>query len=472
MHIINPMKHALLVALFISFIAGNLQATPFTVTTTTDNGNNATPTAGSLRAAIVASNAAGPGPNLINFTIAGTGPFTISPPVDLPNITVPVTINGYSQPGSSVNTLAQGDNAVLQIILNGSNYTVGDGLTTGNGLHFDIGSDGSVVRGLVINQWIDNGILIDTTNANITGVSIVGNFIGTDQTGTAAMPNRTGIALSSPTTFDAISTIIGTPAFADRNLVAGSLTMRGVDNYGNRGGCIFSFFGINSVIQNNYIGTDKTGTQALGNSLLGVFLWADTGTLVGGTSSTMSNIISGHLVYGMQIRACGSCTVQGNYIGTDISGTLALGNTNAGILMDDNQLANTGDSTGSTISNNLISGNGNGIQLGDNFLPGCTLNTIQNNKMGTDITGTKALPNTGFGLVVDDSQNTVTNNVISGNLGGGLLIYSILGTSTLVTGNLIGTDFSGTKTIPNGGNGVQIGLDSNLSAPSNNTIGA
>ena len=69
-----------------------------------------------------------------------------------------MTIDGYTQPGSSVNTLAQGDNAVLTIVLNGSNYTVGDGLATGNGLHFaplaNTSVDNSVVRGLVINQWL------------------------------------------------------------------------------------------------------------------------------------------------------------------------------------------------------------------------------------------------------------------------------------------------------------------------------
>jgi hypothetical protein len=469
------MRHALSIALLISLFAANLHAATFIVTNVNDSG------AGSLRAAITSVNASVDATNTINFNIPGTGPFTIAPATDLPTIVKNVTINGYSQPGSSVNTLAQGDNAVLQIVLNGSNYTVGDGLTTGNGLYFAAGSDGSVVKGLVINEWVDNGILVDTTNTNITGITIVGNFIGTNATGTAQMANRTGIALAAPGNFDPINTVIGTPAPADRNLIAGSLTTRGVDSYGVRGACIFSFFGINTTIQNNYIGTDKTGTKALGNSLLGLVLWAESGSTLGGSSANMGNIISGHLVYGLDLRACGACTIQNNYFGTDVSGTVALGNGNAGIYIRDNFQATVGGNVGSTISNNLISGNGlqgnallangNGIQCGDNVLPGAILNTITNNKIGTDITGLRALPNTGYGVIVDDSQNTVSNNIISGNLAGGVLIYSILGQSTVVTGNKIGTDFSGFLPIPNGGNGIQIGLDSNLSAPSNNIIG-
>ena len=172
MHIINPMRHAVSIALLVSFLAGSLQAAIFTVTTTADNGNNATPTAGSLRAAIKSSNAAGPGPNTINFNIGGSGPFTIQPPVDLPEISIPVTINGYSQSGASVNSLAQGNNAKLKIIINGNNYSVGDGFVTGNGLHFVAGSSNSVVMGLVINQWLANGILIDGTAGSVNGVSL------------------------------------------------------------------------------------------------------------------------------------------------------------------------------------------------------------------------------------------------------------------------------------------------------------
>src|SRR5712691_8400547 len=59
----------------------------------------------------------------IIFAIPGTGLQTIAPASNLPNITKPVVIDGYTQPGSSPNTLAVGDNAVIKIDLSGVNYS-------------------------------------------------------------------------------------------------------------------------------------------------------------------------------------------------------------------------------------------------------------------------------------------------------------------------------------------------------------
>src|SRR5271154_3403576 len=82
----------------------------YSVINTLDSG------AGSLRQAILDANvhANQGGPDLIAFNIAGTSVHTISPSTALPTITDPVIIDGYSQPGSSPNTLANGENAVLQ----------------------------------------------------------------------------------------------------------------------------------------------------------------------------------------------------------------------------------------------------------------------------------------------------------------------------------------------------------------------
>src|SRR5713226_2668330 len=112
----------------------------FTVTTTADNGSNSSPTPGSLREAIVNGNAVCGG--TINFNIPGSGVQTITPPASLPDITAPVTIDGYTQPGASPNTLGNGDNAVLLIELNGNGGS-GLSITTAN----------CTVRGLVINGF-------------------------------------------------------------------------------------------------------------------------------------------------------------------------------------------------------------------------------------------------------------------------------------------------------------------------------
>lgn len=470
--------------LFIAY-AAHIVATPFVVTTTVDNGNNVTPTAGSLRAAINGSNLV-TGPNTISFSIPTSDPgynainntWTIQPPVDLPNISKPVTIDGYAgNPGGATpNTLAQGDNAVLTIVLNGNNYLTGNGTTTGQGLHFVAGSSGSVVRGLVINQWLGNGILVDAASANITGISIVGCFIGTDASGMVQLANRTGIGLSGLTN-KCINTVIGTPALADRNIITGSFGPFVEDSYNIQGGGISSYFNSGTVIQNNYIGTDRNGRVALGNTILGMYLWQDLGDTIGGANSVDRNIISGCTIYGAYLRACSEVQIQGNYIGTDVTGTQPVGNGNAGVELEDS-FAAAGYTTGSSIIGNLISGNGAGVHIGQTFLPGAILNTVQGNFIGTDVSGSKALPNTRFGIEINDSRNTIggassgQRNIIAGNLQGGILIYGQTNTTqNLVNNNFIGTDLTGTTSLPNQANGIQIGLNGGFGGSSANTIG-
>src|SRR5262245_59923309 len=84
----------------------------YVVTNTSDSG------AGSLRQALLSANSSANVPDIINFNIPGPGPHTITPITPLPLATDPVVIDGYTQPGASPNTLINGDNAVLQIVVN------------------------------------------------------------------------------------------------------------------------------------------------------------------------------------------------------------------------------------------------------------------------------------------------------------------------------------------------------------------
>ncbi len=462
------MKPTLVAFLFIVLgVSCGAQAT-FVVTTIEDNGDNMNPTPGSLRAAINAVNESTSTNNSISFKITtGTAPFIIQPPTDLPTISNTVLIDGYTQPGSKVNSLPEGNNAILQIVINGSNYTVGDGNVTGNGLHFTTGSDGSVVRGLVINQWLENGILIDSVNGPVTGISVKGCFIGTDVSGMQEMANRTGIGFHG-----AQNTVIGTSDPADRNVIAGSFGFLVTDSYGIRGGSICSVRTRGTVIQNNYIGTDKSGTIALGNSLMGLSSFVDTGILVGG-GALERNIISGSAIYGLIFISTNGATIQGNYIGTDVTGTQSLGNANAGIELERG-------SSGNSILKNLISGNGTGIRIGQNEYspPTAMLNIVQGNYIGTDASGGKTLQNTRYGIEINNNQNTIggteagQENVISGNGMGGILIYSTPNaTGNLVLNNYIGTDRTGTIPLANQGNGIQLGLNGGLGGTSDNSIG-
>ena len=102
---------------------------------------------GSLRQAITDANA-NAGADIIHFNIPGSGVHTITLATKLPNITDPVTIDGYSQPGASVNTqpLSQGSNAVILIEVDGEN------LTPGNGDGVSVLANMVTIRGLAINR--------------------------------------------------------------------------------------------------------------------------------------------------------------------------------------------------------------------------------------------------------------------------------------------------------------------------------
>lgn len=465
------MRHAMSIALLAVIIQLSSNAATFTVTTIADNGNNMAPTPGSLREAILNVNAA-VGPHTIEFNIPGTPPFIIQPPVDLPFINETVTIDGYTQPGAAENTLFQGNNAIILIVLNGSNYTVGDGISTGNGLVLsplaNTMVDNSVIRGLAINGWLGSGILLDATNADINNVQIIGNYIGTDYTGTTEVANRTGIGLSSVGDFTVNDTIIGTFLPSNRNIIAGSFALF-PDDYGIRGACISSVLSKGTTIVNNYIGTDKTGTIALGNSLQGIYLIGENATIQG-TSNFDRNIISGHVMFGLRLRGC-NAFVENNYIGTDVTGQVALGNQNAGIEIDDDYTTN-GFTQANTITNNLISGNGDGALIGSTILFGANDNIFSNNKVGTDYSGRLRLGNTRNGVVVLEARNTIHDNVVSANDQNGFLIYSFTATENTLTHNLIGTDLLGIHPLGNGAHGIQLGLYNLFGTDaSDNTIG-
>jgi len=366
----------------------------FTVTTTADSG------VGSLRQAILNSNATTPGPNTINFNIPATDPncnatthvCTISPLTALSVITTPVTINGYTQTGASANTnpTTKGLNTVLKIQLSGAMSAGGVGL--------QIGVSNCTVQGLVINSWSAFGIYdnVPTSQNNV----IAGNFIGTDPTGTVARPNGgSGVFLENG---PSDNTVGGTTPAA-RNLISGN---------GNIGVAIQ---GNTNIVQGNLIGTDITGKVALGNSGRGVNVQSGAGNLVGGTTVAARNIISGNTnANGVDTFASGSTlTVQGNFIGTDVTGTVALPNSGGdGIdLYTTNNVIGGLTTKPGTPPGNLISANGRaGVKVA-----GGSRNLIQGNIIGADITGTKPLGNHDLAIYIpDNGGNPSHDNTIGG----------------------------------------------------------
>ena len=148
--------------------------------------------------------------------------------------------------------------------------------------------------------------------------------------------------------------------------------------------------------------------------------------IIGGTGSGEGNIISGNGLTGVSIGGPDSIgnVVQGNSIGTDVSGAVAIGNAMHGIV-----IAAPGNTIGgaSARAGNLFSGNhGNGIAVGGSHASG---NLVQGNSIGTDISGESALPNGDCGVALGScSQNTIggssaARNIIRDNNGTGITLH-------------------------------------------------
>ena len=288
------------------------------------------------------------------------------------------------------------------------------------------------------------------------------------------------------------------------------------------------------VVEGNKIGTDVSGTVALGNVYSGIQI--DSGALdntIGGTVDGAGNVISGNADFGIEFSGTSNNLVINNTIGmtADLSG--GLGNGVNGINIENGSTANTIGGTGIEMGNrvvctdpgfaaiaignngdgsndNLILGNtiglngagtaalgvGNGIYIGSdhntvggtvagarNYIVGASGftaiwlnssgsfdNVIEGNYVGLTTDGT-ASAGGGTGFAIGSAHdNTIggtasgAGNVISGNAGDGLYLQDA--DANLIAGNLIGTDATGSYAVPNGSDGIQLAQGS-----ANNTIG-
>jgi titin len=442
----------------------------------------------SLRQAIEDVNADST-PDVIDFNLGNGGHQVITLASALPAITNAVTIDGTSQPGfthTSQGIIRNGlppgfspgpattlDQPLVEISGNVPNVNFLDlhapncvvkglvlnDLSNGYGAAIDDEGGGAVIQGNYIGtDWTGSvaaptGSILGQTSLSIgihagtsgliggtalgqgnligdftygvlvprsSSVLIEGNFVGTNAAGTAAIPNNWGVAVDSDSGPGGL--LVGGPAPGAGNLISGNMTsgIAGDDHTG-------------VTIQGNEIGTDITGTKAVLNSS---GIDSTVGSLIGGTAAGAGNLISGN-TYG--IYSHGRDVVQGNFIGTDITGTVALGN-RSGV-----SAGYGGDTIGGTTpaARNIISGNYANIGA-DNAL-------IEGNYIGTDVTGEAAVgqPGGSGGIFGADGctiggTSPGAGNLISGN-GYGLRYV----TNSLIQGNFIGTNKEGTKSIGN-----------------------
>jgi CSLREA domain-containing protein len=210
-----------------------------------------------------------------------------------------------------------------------------------------------------------------------------------------------------------------------------------------------------NTIQGNYIGTDPTGTTAAGNGAFGIT--SPGGNNIGGLAAGEGNVISGN-GFGSPsgfggISLGAADVVSGNKIGTNAAGTAAIANKPYGIV------ANSGG--GHFIEANLISGNTEvGVGLFNSANDGSTL---KGNKIGTDAAGTSPVANGSHGieLCCGAGNNTVggtdlgDSNVIAYNGGAGVTVHGVPSGSTGANGNRI----TGNSIHDNTGLGIDLGND-------------
>ncbi len=239
----------------------------------------------------------------------------------------------------------------------------------------------------------------------------------------------------------------------------GDVTVRGlvINRFSSHG--IF-VDGDDNTFQCNIIGADPTGTLDRGNGQIGIFINGTSNNLVGGALPTQRNLISAN---GEQLRVAGANNnvIQGNYLGTNVTGTAPLGFTNIGMLLTggDNLVGGTtgvtpgGACTGAC---NLFGGYSfAGIDLA---APSGANNQIEGNYFGLNVNGA-AMP--GFfgstGIWINGSAN---NNTIGGTAGGAGNVFAGQSTQAIwidgagadsnqIVGNIMGTNSAGTVAIPN-----------------------
>ena len=268
--------------------------------------------------------------------------------------------------------------------------------------------------------------------------AVQGNLIGVNATGTAALGNQGH----------------GVIANANLSLVGGTEAGNGNIISANTGDGVRVTSGA-VLVQGNYIGTDITGTLDLGNGANGVYVFAAGSIQIGGSDSGARNVISGNQLVGVFIEdGSDDVSVYGNFIGTNAAGMAPIKNIKAGIAAYGTNIQIGAAFEG---GRNVISGNGG---------PGIAVVTtasgvkIQNNYIGTNVSGTVAIGNrNGIEAPMNPGSNVLIGgspvdegNLISGNQELGIL----LGSDVKVQGNKIGTDAAGTGPLGNGCYGIQI----------------
>ena len=507
------MRSATVLALCLG-IHGSLAGATFTVTTSADIGP------GSLREAILEANGH-PGSDTIAFAIGDPGSqHVIEPASALPVISDPVLLDGWSQggpayagsplveirggsAGSHVSCLriisghctvrglaitgfTSGQAAGIRLETGGTNWILGnhigldpagttraanakgiwiEGGSSANRIGTDADGVADAAERNVISGNVQENIAIFGTNS--VGNRIMGNFIGLNAAGTAAIgTNSQSVAAIGILIQQAAHNVIGTDGDGQGDALEGNVIAGNTYNIQLAGSPPSRL----NRIAGNRIGTNPDGTARIGPQSEGVRLVATEEAVIGtdgdGISDALEgNLISGHADWGVLLSqsAANRNVIAGNRIGTDAAGLMAITNGFGGSPRGGVHLASAGNRLGSNLDGvsddlerNLISGNGgnaSGVYLQSLQTPDAPTNSIVGNWIVVDATGLSALPN-GTGISGGHwVPLVIRDNVISGNRFEGIQ-GSLHG--TVILGNRIGVAADGTTAMGNGYTGIAL----------------
>ncbi len=385
-----------------------------------------------------------------------TSPMTIALESELPsltraNITIDasnagVILDGSGTPEGTVGLTITSDGNVVRglqilhfpwsgiIIQGGQNNTVGGDRAVGTG---------PIGQGNFISGSQDANVLISGTGGDYN--VITGNLIGADPIGTFAL------CLTPPAEEKPTGVGIYVQSGAQHNVIGPGNVING-NNFGVQ---LLGDGTEDNIIIGNLIGTDISGTVAIGNFWSGIALSGGAQkNRIGGKTADERNIVSGNEGNGIYIGDSRDNVVVGNFIGVDATGVRTLGNRGNGIQIDASHNRVGGKDAR---ERNIISGNGvHGVSLVGNN----TGNAIIGNYIGTDVSGTNSLGNGDHGVAIELGayNNLVENNVIITTGRNAVLINDWGSSYNVVIGNLIGTDARGTIALGGGFCSVLIGM--------------
>lgn len=323
-----------------------------------------------------------------------------------------------------------------------------------------IGTDGDGIRDAAEKNIISGNSYcsVDIYGESSTENVVAGNLIGTDSSGTTAIPNQVGVCLFVGAHHNRIgSNGDGQHDVAERNLISGNITgvsIHGEDPHHN-------------LVAGNYIGVNAAGNAALANAGSGVSIIGASANTIGGV---LGNLISGNGQNGVEIitPTATSNQVTGNLIGLNAGGNAAIPN-RVGVKIDnapENTIGTNGDGSNDIAERNIISGNGTqGIHI---IGPSANSNVIAGNFIGTSADGLSAIPNY-TGVMIEAPNNRIgtdgngqgdlaERNVISGNSSNGIIIEGEEASDNIVAGNYIGINADGSAALKNGDGDWGVGV--------------